>query len=255
MHGATMRRTDAVSVYVYGVTRAEARLPRDARGVGDPPARVRKLVAGRFAAVVSAAPARLRASRRDLRAHQDLLLALAGGGPLLPSRFGVLAADDDGVRARLRAEAGGYAAALDRVDGRVELNLKGTVVEDGLADLLSEDPRLRRLREEVRQRPGYAASIRLGEAVVAGLRHRASAAGARTAAALTELAEDTRPGPDVAEYVLNVSFLVAADRVAGFRRAVDDLAARHTGRIALRLTGPLPCYSFSTLPTPTPAGV
>lgn len=242
-----------MSVYLYGVTRAAVPVPRDARGVGSPPGAVRKLVVGDLAAVVGAAPEGLRARRRDLQAHQDLLLALAGGGPVLPTRFGVVVAGDDAVTGRLHDDASGYAAALDRVAGRCEMNLKVSPAEAGLAALVREDPQIARLRRESRQRPGYEVRVRLGEAVVAGLRRRAAQAAQDVAAALTAIADEAQRGPDVPGCVLNLSFLVAADRVAACRAAFDAAADRLAGHAELRLTGPLPCYSFAALPAPAPA--
>lgn len=239
-----------MSVYLYGVTRAGVPVPRGTRGVGDPPGHVRTLVAGDLAAVVGTAPAGLRARRRDLQAHQGVLLAMGAGGPLLPTRFGVVAADEEAVTAWLRSDASGWSAALSRVAGRCELNLKVSPAESGLADLVRDDPRLRRLREESRQRPSYDVSIRLGEAVAAGLRRRAVEAAQEAGASLTALADETQPGPDVPGCVLNLSFLVAAERVPECRAAFDGVAERLSGRADLRLTGPLPCYSFSGLPAP-----
>jgi hypothetical protein len=240
-----------VSVYVYAVTAAATAVPRSLRGIGDPPARLRKLTAGPLAAVVSAAPDRVRARRRDLQAHQDVLLALAGVGPVLPTRFGLLATEEEDVLAQLRAAPDPYAAALETVAGHVEMNLKASPVEAGLPALVREDPQVRRLREESRSRPSYDASIRLGEAVVAGLRRRAATAAGDAVAALTALAARAEPGPQVPGCVLNVSFLLPAARVADCRAAVDEVAERVGDRAALRLTGPLPCYSFCSLPALT----
>ncbi|MFI0720795.1 GvpL/GvpF family gas vesicle protein [Streptomyces sp. NPDC021224] len=243
-----------MSVYLYGVTRAGVQLPRGIRGVGDPPGRVRTAAVGELAAVVGTAPEGLRARRRDLKAHQEVLLAVAAAGPLLPTRFGVVAADEEAVTERLHADAGGYAAALDRVDGHCEMNLKASPVETGLADLLREDAQVRRLRQESRQRPGYDLSIRLGEAVVNGLRRRAAEAGREAVEAVGALAAGVQPGPEVPGCVLNVSFLVPAGRAAECHALCDGLAGRLADRAELRLTGPLPCYSFSALPAPAPAG-
>jgi Gas vesicle synthesis protein GvpL/GvpF/Gas vesicle synthesis protein GvpO len=58
-------------------------------------------------AVVSDAPEGLRAKRRDLEAHEQVLESLGDAGPVLPMRFGSVAADDTAVEAELRAAGGG----------------------------------------------------------------------------------------------------------------------------------------------------
>jgi hypothetical protein len=239
-----------MSLYVYGVIRAGTALPADLRGIGRPPQRVRAVAAGRTAVVVSAAPDRLRATRRDLLAHQSAQLALCAAGPLLPTRFGVVAADRDRLREQLAAGADDYLAALDRVDGRVEMNVKVAPVESGLDSVMREDPQVRRAREHSRRSPGMEADLRLGEAVVTGLRRRAEAVGAAVLAALSVMASDVRQGPELAEYVLNGSFLVAAEEAERFRAAAQDVARGHAGQAAVTVTGPLPCYSFAAPPAP-----
>ncbi|CAM5675520.1 hypothetical protein SBADM41S_11610 [Streptomyces badius] len=92
---------DGDGLYVYAVVGEGIELPAGAGGVGDPPAVLRVIGTGRIAAVVSDAPARLRARRRDLLAHQDLLMDLADSGPVLPMRFGMVAPDEDALLAQL----------------------------------------------------------------------------------------------------------------------------------------------------------
>ncbi|WP_030544781.1 GvpL/GvpF family gas vesicle protein [Streptomyces albus] len=235
----------AAGLYVYGVVRTGHPLPAGRRGVGDPPGPLRLIRHGAIAAVAGPAPPGLRARRRDLLAHQELLLALAADGPVLPMRFGMVAPDEDTVLRDLAAGEQERSAALTRLDGRCELNLKASPVEDGLAALLREDEGVRRLRDEVRGRPSYQGSLRLGESVAAGLTRRAKAAVEQVLRACAPLAEQLVEGPDVQGCVRNVSFLVGRDNEAPFRAAVERLAAEHRDAVELRLTGPLPCYSFA----------
>jgi Gas vesicle synthesis protein GvpL/GvpF len=239
-----------VGLYIYGVVRGTGPFPRDLRGVGDPPGDVRRLAAGTVAAAVGPAPPRLRARRRDLQAHQDVLLALGEAGPVLPMRFGVVADDEETVRTRLGAAGDAYPAALDRVAGRVEMNVRATPVDHGLDQIVRQDAQVRRLREEARRRPGYEVNVRLGEAVAAAVARRAARAAGEVMAELAASGHEVSHGPEQAGWVLNASFLVPVDGVAAFRAAVDRLAARHGGSAALQLTGPLPCYSFATAPEP-----
>lgn len=237
-----------MSLYVYGVVRGAAPLPGDLRGVGEPAARVGKLTAGDLAAAVSIAPDRLRACRRDLHAHQEVLTALARGGPVLPMRFGMVTADEETVLTRMEAGRTGYLAALDRVEGHVEMNVKAHAVEDGLADVVRRDPRVRSLRQEALRRPGYEVNIRLGEAVAAAFGRRAAQAAEEVLATLTALSKETVRGAEPAGCALNASFLVAGNDAPRFQAAAAALATLHTGRVALRITGPLPCYSFTAVP-------
>jgi hypothetical protein len=245
-----------MSVYVYGVVRAEASAPRQVYGVGEPPEQVRAVRGGKLAALVSRAPDGLRARRKDLQAHQNVLATAGAQGPVLPTRFGTVVADEDAVRMRLKAGAEQFAAGLDRVAGRVEMNLKvkPSESEDGLAWLLRQDGRLWRLREQARARPAYEVNLRLGQAVVHGLRRQAAAAGAEAGAELAALADATSAGPESDTCVLNISFLVAADQADRFAGVAGVLARRLADRAELRVTGPLPCYSFAgPAQAPSPA--
>ncbi|MFF5088946.1 GvpL/GvpF family gas vesicle protein [Streptomyces niveus] len=245
----------ASGIYVYGIVGRSHPLSANAAGVGEPPAPVRLLPADDLAVVVSAAHPGLRARRRDLMAHQGLLMTLAEAGPVLPMRFGMVAPDEATVLAGVAAHHSEHVAVLERLDSRVEMNIKITPVQDNLAALIREDPVVRRIREETRRHPSYEANVRLGEAVASGLRRRAAAAAARLPAELARTGgtvDDMRPGPDVEGCVLNMSFLMPRREEGRFRGVAERFAADHKDRLELRVTGPLPCYSF-VAPEPVPA--
>ncbi|WP_406486304.1 GvpL/GvpF family gas vesicle protein [Streptomyces sp. NBC_01563] len=88
-------------------------LPRNAGGVGTPSAPLRTVRHGQVAAVVSEAPPKLCARRRDVLAHQGLLLRLSDEGPVLPMRFGMVTPDEETVRGQLVVGETGHVAALD----------------------------------------------------------------------------------------------------------------------------------------------
>lgn len=231
-------------VYVYGIVRTGHPLPTEQSGVGPGPHHVRAVPAGSLDVVISDAPEGLRARRRDLMAHQEMLLALTGGGPVIPMRFGVVAPDESVLVAQVSAEETRHAATLERIGDRVEMNLKALPAEDALEQLVREDAQVRRLRDETRRNPGYEANLRLGEAVSAALGRRAAVAAAQALEEFGKVADGVAPGPEVDGCSLNVSFLVPRSKSALFRSRVEDFAAANRDRVELRLTGPLPCYSF-----------
>jgi hypothetical protein len=231
-------------VYVYAIVRADAHLSRDLGGVGSPARPLRMITEGSVGAVVSEAPPALRARRRDLLAHQELLVALGAGGAVLPMRFGMVARDEEAVRGQLLAAGAQLLADLDRLTGRAEMNVKALPAVDALAALVREDQGIRRLREAARRNPGYEENLRLGEAVAAALSRRAAEAGRLLVRELTPLAHAVVAGPPVADCEVNVSFLVDGAAVDSFRTAFERFAARHGDHARLRVAGPLPCYSF-----------
>ncbi|MFE0811203.1 GvpL/GvpF family gas vesicle protein [Streptomyces sp. NPDC058848] len=247
---ATTTATVRKALYVYGITPAGVRTPRSPGVDG---AAVRLLTGSGLCAAVSPAPVRLRPRRRDLLAHQAVLDELAAQGPLLPMRFAVLSPRPDALLSQLRADAAHLTRQLDEVRGCVELNVKGTVVPGHFAELVRRDEGLRSLALRTRRRPDYEANVRLGEAIARSVRREARRAAREVLDRLTPLAVRSVPGRTDDEQVLSVSFLLRSADERRFRQEVDTLARGHGDRLALSLTGPLPCYSFVD-PGPAQAG-
>ncbi len=236
-------------LYVFAIVRAGQPVPTSVGGTVA--SSLRAVREGELAAVVGDAPERLRPRRRDLMAHQDVLSALAAGGPLLPMRFGTVAADEDIVRGQLREGHERHARALDRLAGRCEFNVKAQPTDRALARVVRDDPAVLRLRNAARARPGFEAEVRLGEAVASALSATAARAGEDLVRELASAAVEACEGPAVRGCVVNASFLVETASAEVFRATADRLAGARADEAELRVTGPLPCYSF----VEAPAGV
>ncbi|WEH38171.1 GvpL/GvpF family gas vesicle protein [Streptomyces sp. NBC_01218] len=231
-------------VYVYGVVRHTTAVPIGLSGVGTPPARLTSIGRGAVRAVVSEAPARLRARRRDLMAHQELLVRLSEVDSVLPMRFGMVATGEQTVLQQLATTEKACLEALEHLAGRVEINVKAFPAQDALASVLAQEPQVRRLRQDARRAPGYESSVRLGEAVAKALARRAAEAGEEILAELTPMSHAVSRGPEVHDCALNVSFLVDRARQEEFRMSARRLADARPDHVDLRIVGPLPCYSF-----------
>lgn len=168
-------------------------------------------------------------------------------------RFAVLSPTPDALLTQLRSDRAHLAQQLDGVRGCVELNVKGTVVPGHFADLVRRDEKLRTLALRTRRRPDYEANVRLGEAIALGVRREARRAARDVLDHLSPLAVRTVRGPTDDDQVLSASFLLRSADEARFRQAVDARARACGDRLALSVTGPLPCYSFVD-PSPAPAG-
>lgn len=239
---------------MYGVTRSAAVLPPGMNGLDDRPV---TLVhdGGACAALVSDLPGgRALGERDDLIAHQRVLNALVDAGTVvLPFRFGAAMADRAAVRKELLAAGTErLERLLDDLDGKVELRLKATYVQETvLREIMDAEPEIAELSRRLREVPPdiadavYYDRVRLGELIAQAMGRRRERDGQALLDGAAPAAEAYTSTPPVREEdVLDASFLVHTDRRAEFERTVDDLGAAHHDRVRIRLIGPLAPYDF-----------
>jgi Gas vesicle synthesis protein GvpL/GvpF len=253
--GTAGAATAAPAVYVYGVTWAHAARAQAAAGIGE--ADVDFVRFDDLAALTTTVEnPRVRARRRDLVAHSEVLRTALDRGTVLPLSFGTVFESAEAVVGRLLERRRDELRRLLReLDGRVELSVKAFHREEAiLAEILRENPRIARLREAVRTGPEaatYGLRLELGELVAAELRARSR----RDAEAILGVLRPLAVAVDVDEepiehQVLRASFLVERGRVDAVDEAMNDLAGRYDGLIDFKYVGPLPPHSFVSL-TPT----
>ncbi|WGP08381.1 GvpL/GvpF family gas vesicle protein [Streptomyces sp. SH5] len=232
--------------YIYAITGADHPLPFGGlHGVGDPPAELRTLRTDLLAAVVSEAPDGLRAKRRDVMAHQNVLEALMAGGATLPMRFGLVGPGDDEVIAALDREADAYRERLAQLDGRVEYNLKaGRDEDDLLREIMTESDEIRQLNERTRARGSHDDRVALGELVAREVAARGQREAEDVAARLADAATHSSHAEPAPQQFLNLSFLVPRAETDAFVAAVRREAEERGDAYSFTLTGPLPPYSF-----------
>jgi hypothetical protein len=240
-------------VYVYGVTRAGTSAP-DAKGVLGGAVRLVELDG--VAAVVSGVPdERVRAKRRDLLAHSDVLQAAYAHGVVLPLRFGTLFASEDELRsAFLEPRREELLSRLASFDGLGELRLRAVYhdQEAVLGEIVAGDAEIARLREATRSgRAREADLVRLGELVAKQYERRRAADRGQILDALREHALDVsldEAGDEIT--VAKASFLVDDRKRRAFDAALEALALRLRHLIDLTCIGPLPPHSFVSLDPP-----
>jgi hypothetical protein len=220
--------------------------------VGDPPARVRLVHCGTVGALISEIDTDQPLGRpQDLLAHQRLLDGVAGQTPVLPLRFGAVLTGPDAVGAELlEPNQKDFAAALDELDGRVQLVVKGRYAADiVLREVLTESPKAEQLREVIAATgdPGAAreASIQLGEIVSNAITAKREADTGTLVDAVAPfcIATSVRPATDELD-AAHVAVLVDVDRRPGLESALADLGRSWAGRVELRLLGPMAPYDF-----------
>lgn len=217
--------------YVYGVTWASARVPDDVDVVEH----------GDLAAVTMPVDHRhLRAKRRDLLRHAEVVQRVFERAPVVPLQFGAVL--DDVVDELLEPRHDELAGLLTEFDGLAELTVRATFREDDLLrTLLREQPQLARLRQT-------ASPVQLGEAVARALAARRDAQADEIVRALRRHVRSTAVDELRTELdVFRGAFLVERKRVKRVDAEVERLARAHAATTSYKLTGPLPPHHFVRL--------
>lgn len=239
----------ATGLYCYGVV--ASRDAKSQRGGGLDGKPVKTVVHEDLAALVSEAPGSVRAKRRDLLAHFDVLGAAFEHGTVLPARFGIVFDDEQSlVHEFLAPRRDELRRLLEELHDHVELRVSAHHrPEEVLAEAVVENPRIAKLREATRGATGaHPALIELGELVTNDLQRRVAKDAQTLLGRLRPLSQRYELDQDPIEYqVLRGSFLVRRKRVGAFEKALQTFAAENADRMDVKLVGPLPPHSFVEL--------
>ncbi len=249
----------ATGLYVYGVTLTGVPSPVGAVDVGPLRALVREEPLAPYE------PEALEAALRDepgwlerrLRAHEAVLEAVHGAGPVAPFRFGTIFRSEPELRAALTRAEDELGARLEELRGASEWGVKAWVDDAALVRWLEErDEAAGRSRAELDEAstPGrrYLLEKKRARAVGAAASDlalgRAEAASAALAAEACEAVVDGPSGLDERSErrpVLRAAYLVDDAQFEAFARKLDEFRARD-GEVGIEyaLSGPWPPYSF-----------
>jgi hypothetical protein len=240
-----------MALYVYGIVRARdaARVVRASRGARA----LRAVDYDKVSALVSATQGGPLTVRRDnILAHSDVLQTAFEHGPVLPLRFGTVLPDEESVVRELLKDGPQLGARLDALDGKVEMRVKATYLEEPLLrSVLARDRRLARAVQRNRKLPAAATHferIRVGEAIARAVEARRLAEEQALLSALGPLSLAVSSSlPHHERALLNASFLVERSELGRFDAAVEGLSSERGADAEFSLIGPLPPYSFSEL--------
>jgi len=240
------------ALYLYGVTWAEA--ARSQRGAGVHGASVGAIRHRELAGLTSPVEStKVRAKRRDLLNHAEVLKKALEHGTVLPLRFGVAFESAEAlVEDFLDPRYAELVQLLRSFEGRVELSVKAFFREEAiLGEVVRGNPRIKQLRETTRTSTGssmYPLRVELGERVAAELQERTLRARQALLDRLSRLAVDVQVDQEPIEHrVLAASFLVERKRVAAFDDAMNELAKEEEPRMQFKYLGPLAPHSFVAL--------
>jgi hypothetical protein len=201
---------------------------------------VRSVDADGLGAWVSDTVASIVASPGRARSHDRVIRVALEHETPLPARFGQIVADDATLRAALTGRGSALRAALERVDGAVEMTVRVLIPPDPVVAVergapSSSERRGRHYLEEVAARERAERNVLAKVTVV---RDRVSAAvGALVRA---ESFGGAAPGSALA----TLSHLVPREHIDAYRSALQTLRAEDPA-LAIMVSGPWAPYSFA----------
>jgi gas vesicle protein GvpL/GvpF len=237
-------------IYVYGILRSDHAV-LGTKGVLD--AGIGTVEHGKVAAIASPVPSlSVRAKRRDLLRHSDVLQEAFADGAVLPFRFGTVFPDRealvDEVLAPRHDELHGL---LKQFADAGELRLRAAYhdQESVLAAVVRSDPAIARLRETAKGRAGTDPGLlRLGEAVAKAFAGKRDADADAIVSRLSKHADEVRVDDRTEELeVVRASFLVRRRKTSKFEELLESVALTHRHLIQFVCTGPVPPHSFVSL--------
>lgn len=240
-------------LYVYAVIRAG-----DQRTVELPPvcgtgSGVFCIPLGSIAVVVSATEEEeILSTRRNMLSHTKILEELNRDHPILPFRFGLVAAGRDSLVAILKKREAELARALEDLVDVIEVGLKVSFVEAEIfREIVAETPELRQRSAALRQRPPaetYYERIELGRLVSQRVAARKQTLATTIAARFGGFARKAilHPTPDDM-CVFDAAYLVARASEPALFAELERFEKDMQGRFLIRYVAPTPPYNFVSM--------
>lgn len=237
-----------MGIYVYAIGRAEAVGLPELAGIMDHPAYC--LPAAGLAAMVSDCPAAaVRPERKHIAASQRVMSALNARFDLLPMAFGTIAESAEALVDFLEQHRERLIAQLDRVAGKLEMDLRLSLdVADPIAFLVETTPALKAARDRTfgrRRSPSADERMRIGQLCEEALRRyretqTASLRDMLAASCAEIIALPTAGDSEIA----HLAVLVARGGGDRFDAVVSEAAARLPDVLAVTIGGPWPPHNF-----------
>jgi Gas vesicle synthesis protein GvpL/GvpF len=188
------------------------------------------------------------------RAHDAVVDAVAGTGPVVPLRLATVYLDDAGVSQMLQERRADLDAALDLVEGRTEWGVKVFGDPGALASPAQDEGQPHEQAAGkgagtayLQRRRAQRQAQETGEQEAAAQAERIHTELARLAVASTRHPpQDPQLSGTRTRMLLNGAYLVDDARAEEFAVIVRGLDAEPTG-VTVELTGPWPTYSFAGL--------
>ena len=207
---------------------------------------------GELAAIVSDSPVMdYPITRENTITHQRAIEeVMRANVSVLPVSFGTVAENQAVVEKKLlESKQSELLDALERVEGKVELNLKAIWLDmpSTFQKVVAENPNLALLKKEFAgSRLGMATTIEIGKLVEDGLQTRRNKIREETLSLFEDIVVDHKDTPRLGEQMIfNIAVLIPQAKQKVFDKTVRDLDEEYKNENAyFKYIGPMPPFNF-----------
>lgn len=240
--------------YMYCIIKNPQSFGMEFYGVGG--GKLYVIHSGELAAVVSDSPIMdYPITRENTMTHQQAIEEVMRlHSPVLPVSFGTVADSTITIEKKLLgSKQSELLDALQRVEGKVELNLKAIWLDmpSIFQKVVAENSDLARLKKEFAGRiMGMDAGIEIGKLVASGLEARREKIKSEIFSLLEDMVVDHKDTPLLGEQMIfNIAVLIPENKQKIFDKTVRDLDERYKDENAyFKYIGPTPPFNFVRVP-------
>ena len=191
-------------------------------------------------------------SRKNMAAHNGVLVAVMEDYTILPARFGLISDSEDELRGLLARYYSPLKNHIRKLDNRMEVGVKVFWRKEAMIAILDgKSQKITRLKEAIKTAPpvkAQALAIKAGEAVKSMAEEWQAKYCDSVYARLMRVAIDGRRNyPVNISNILNASFLVDKAKEKQFDAAIDELDSGGDERLDFRYVKPIPPYNFVSI--------
>lgn len=240
--------------YIYCIIKKPKFFGVEFCGVGGAPLYL--INSGELAAVVSDSPITdYPITRENTMTHQRAIEeVMRVHAPILPVSFGTVADNRAVVEKKLLgSKQGELLEALQRVEGRVELNLKAIWLDMPaiFQKVVAANPEIAHFKKEFAGKTLVMdEAIEIGKLVASALEARREKIKGEIFSLFEDLVVDQKDTPLLGEQMIfNIALLIPANKQMVFDKIVRDLDEKYKEENAyFKYIGPTPCFNFVKVP-------
>lgn len=235
--------------YLYGIIETEKIESFGNIGVGN--SEVYTVQHGSVGAVVSDIPANYKVEVEEAVTHEKTLRKIMETHTIIPMGFGVIAKTETEIKNILKQGRMKFKNKLEKIDNRLQINVKISWDKSILADILEENEEIRKLASEAKKKThtrDQSLKIELGRKVKSALDQRKNEYLKNIHSALGNLSSGFKETKITDQNtVMNASFLVGKEQEQKFYDKTNELEKEYEKKLTILVIGPLPPYNFTEI--------